>query len=106
MAGLKEIRDAAVKAAEEFSAGNFVAGGRQVVVIINAGLDTAEDLGFKAGPDDQKCCDEAKVALETCAKIVSEKRGDAVGKLGDGVLLKLLIELAIKFLPLFLGPKP
>lgn len=111
MAGIIEIRDLAVNAAKDFTAGNFVTGAKKVHTIIGIGLDTASNLGFKAapesadlGPDPTLTVREAHAALKECRAQCNIVRAEspAVGKLGDGVLLGKLIEAAMKVLELWL----
>lgn len=105
MATYQEILGLVKEAKGLFLAGDFVAGGRKLLEVQSAFLDIAADLGFKSTPDAVSCKKEIEDCLKECHAICCNAPAEsapsaAVGKLGDGVLLKLLLEYLMKILPL------
>lgn len=96
---------------EDIKNGERVAAARKVLELIGAALDLAEGAGFHAGPDDEATKKEIaatiKEAKKEAAKSTKTAKGakgaaEPKGKIGDGQILKLLLDLALKFLPLLL----
>ncbi len=102
--GFADILLSAKAALAKIQAGELVAGGREIIKVESSLLDIAADLGFKSTAEDAKCVVEIETTLKQChaevAKCCSE--GKVVGRLGDGVLLKILLDAALKLLPLFI----
>lgn len=106
--GLKEIRDLAVAGADEAAQGHIATATNKFAQALVGLSELAMDMGFKAGPDDAAIKDEIKTAFEEAHASAKAVKGTVgadpatVGKWGDGVFLTKLLELALKFLPLFL----
>lgn len=71
--------------------------------------DTALGFGLSSAPDAAEVATFRK-ELEECAVLaggITTASGPEAAKFGDGALLKLLLELLLKFGPIFLtAPKP
>jgi hypothetical protein len=107
--GFADILLSAKAALAKIQAGELVAGGREIIKVESSLLDIAADLGFKSTAEDAKCIAETEAVLKCCHAEVEKCCGNcdgvgsqAVGRLGDGVLLKILLDAALKLLPLFI----
>ncbi len=105
MPSLTDLLNLAKKARDEAAQGHFAAATQNAALCIAGAAESAQDLGFKAGPDDDAIKAEIKTCLEECkASADAVKCTDKpVGKLPwDGSILKALIEAFLKFAPLFI----
>jgi hypothetical protein len=106
--GLKEIRDLAVAGADEAAQGHIATATNKFAQALVAISEIAMDMGFKAGPDDEALKAEIKTAFESAQACVSAKKAPKgadpaeFGKWGDGVFLSKLLEILLKFAPLFI----
>lgn len=102
---LKEILALSKEAVEHAKNGEIVAAGKKFVRVQDGLLDIAADFGFRADPSDDECKKEIALNLGTLSGVLSSppvKAGEPVGKLGDGKILKFLVDAFIKILPLLL----
>lgn len=110
--GLLQILDQAKKVRTEAEAGNYMEAWRQTLPLQEELIQLGQNVGFKAGPDDEEAADaikcELEKAVECCDKAAPKGKAKEVGKLfpGDGSFLKIILEAVMKFLPLFIAPKP
>lgn len=65
-------------------------------------------VGFQATADHDAKCAEFELALSECHAACTAVAADAQGKIfpGDGSFLKMLVELLMKFAPLFIKKPP
>jgi hypothetical protein len=102
---LKEILALSKEAVDHAKAGEIVAAGKKFVRVQDALLDIAADFGFKADPGDEEAKAQIAVNLGELSAVLASppvRADEPVGKLGDGKIIKFLIDAFIKILPLLL----
>lgn len=100
---IKRVKDAIVK-------GDFAEAWNLTIPLQQKFIEWAKDLGFNASPEDEANAKKLQTELEECKKACDVPRvasGDQPkSKIGDGAILKLLIEAFLKFAPLFFKADP
>lgn len=92
---------------EAVKRGDYLTAIRGFLALASAVMDSFAIPTFGAGPEGEKQVAELKSCLEECAA-ECDTVGAPGGRIfpGDGSFLKILIELFIKYAPIFLEPKP
>lgn len=103
---LGELIAQAVKVKDAILAGKFAEAGKLTLPIQEQIFDWLMSVGFQTTAESDAELKKLDAALKECSVACTATHGPAVGKLGDGVLLKILLDLLIKFLPLFIKDKP
>lgn len=99
--GLAEIVTQFKTVRDETAAGHYVAAWRATLPIQTGLCDIAENLGFQATGDAATHKEQCVALCKECVAIIDAPKATPpgpVGKLGDGQLLKLLLDLLLKFL--------
>lgn len=96
---IAEVIAQAKKVRDELAAGRVVGAGRATLPLQEFAFDMLEGIGIKETATDEQKAEFAKVSAEITE--LAGKTSDAA-KIGDGAILKLLVELFLKFGPIFL----
>lgn len=103
IAQIKKVKDAIV-------AGDFAEAWNLTIPLQQKFIDWAKDLGFRASPDDEKNAKKLQEELTECKMACDAPRvasaNQPKSKIGDGTILKLLLEAFLKFAPLFFKADP
>lgn len=104
---LSEMISYAKNLVSQTASGEFASAAKTLGALLSGVGDLLSDIGFRGTADDDAQKQEFQALLSEAAANCSSTRAP-VGKLfpGDGTFLKTMIELFLKYAPLFLGPKP
>lgn len=107
--GLLEMLSQVRQMKADIQAGNYVTAWKHSLPFQEGLIEIAESMGMKSPAEAQAAFEDAqtKADIKTCCEeCVAELSavGDGVGKIfpGDGTFLKMLIELFLKYGPLFI----
>lgn len=99
------ILDAAKKARDAIKEGRYIAAWESLIVLQSQLVEIAKLSGFQASPEDMACCSELKAVLceiDTLKDVMTVSAVDEVSKIGDGKILKMLIEFIVKVGPIII----
>ena len=94
----KKVRDA-------LKEGRYVAAWQATIPLQQQLIDLASLSGFQAGPEDMETCQELKGVLaeiDQLKDVLPVSAVDEVHKIGDGKILKVLIEFIVKVGPIII----
>lgn len=104
MASLSDVLTAAVAVKTHLSAGEPVAAWESTLPLQQFAIDAARAVGFKAAPTDAATKQQINACLCECellCKTPPTMTKSAVGAIGDGSIMKLILQLVMTLLPLF-----
>ena len=107
MLSLLDMLNAFKQVREELKNGNYIAAWESTLAIQQFLINTAKSLGFQAGPNDDTHFAECMGILSECRAMCEHLPiTGPIGKLGDGKLLKILLDYLLVILPLIIKPTP
>lgn len=89
----------------DISNGQFLKAWEDSLVLQQAVIDLGKSVGFHAAPGDETTAIEIKSCLDQCVVLCNPPAFasiPAVGKIGDGKILKILVDLFIKLAPIII----
>lgn len=99
---LKGLYDLATAVETDITSGQFAQATIDGGKLLQALGEAAQDVGFKAGPDDEDLCVKIGNKLHAChsAACSPPKSANETQKIGDGTILKNLTTLFLTIWPL------